>query len=61
MGFQPVTRAQPLTASQWLKAISLWNDGYDTADIAKHFTVPESWIYNGLSARRTRNKREVAA
>ena len=32
----------------------LWNDGYDTNDIAKHFSVPESWIYNGLAVRRSR-------
>ncbi len=50
-----------LTPDQWLTAISMWNDGYNTFEIASKFTVHESVIYNGLSARRPRHKRKVAA
>lgn len=33
----------------WPQAKQFWRDGLDTFDIAKHFGVHESVIYNGLN------------
>lgn len=37
-----------MSSSDWLTALSLWHNGRDTKDIARHFGVHESVIYNGL-------------
>jgi transposase len=35
----------------WAEANQLWRDGLDTHDIAAHFNVHESEIYNGFARR----------
>src|SRR5690349_3342449 len=38
----------------WSQARQLFRDGLDTLDIAKHFGVHESVVYNGLAVEQAR-------
>ena len=44
--FRP--RNAELLPQQWWEAIRLWQNGYDTKEIASIFGVTEAVIYNGL-------------
>lgn len=40
----------------WDHARQLWRDGLDTFDIARHFGVQESEIYNGFAQGRSEHE-----
>ena len=41
-----------VTHWDWARAMSMWEEGINTYDIAHFFGVHESIIYNGLNKRR---------